>query len=245
MTLQNMTATLGVVLLDSDHYVAERGRFSPADPQGLGRLPRGFFECPATWPVPTEFAVAKGATAKATLRLEKQTVEGLKTAVGDLAQRCDVVVANCGFFWGAWGAMSCGFPTVLLLSGLDVLDLVAVSTNKPIGVLTYSKEDAVQLLKDHPSFDRLRLVGLSDLPAWTAFGYDDYVTNGKWTVEQLRREFLRRVEQELGGGTLSEVGSIILECTVLPQFIGDLRGLTTLPVFDLASLAKAALAKGG
>lgn len=230
-------ATIGVVLLDSDHYTREAGRFGPSDEVGLGRLPRGFFECPASWSITTEFAVAEDASARAVIGGERRALEGLERALTKLASKCDVVVANCGFFWAARKSMPSDLPAFILLSGLDFLDMAALSNGEPIGILTYSERDAYRLLRDHPLVERLRIVGVDDLEGWSHLIRDDYATVGDWGVDQLRTELTKRVSQEFRGGKLHDVGSVIIECTAMPQFLADLHELISVPMFDIATFA--------
>jgi hypothetical protein len=231
--------TLGVVLLDCDHYTDRFGRFEPTDERGLGSLPAGFFESPATWPVSTVFAVAPGAQPNETIRGTLQATEGLVESVGALAPHCDLIVADCGFFWAARARARLSGTT--LISGLDLLDLAGVMTSQPIGLLTFSEQDVRNLLADHPLYDRLRVVGLIDQPNWNALDDTAFGDSGKWTVAGLRDELLHVVAQELRDGAFKDAGVLVLECTCLPQFRADLRGLTTLPILDAASVAKMAL----
>jgi hypothetical protein len=231
--------TLGVVLLDCDHYTDKFGRFEPTDERGLGSLPAGFFESPATWPVSTVFAVAPGAEPHETIGGTVQATEGLVESVGALAPLCDLIVADCGFFWAARARTRLSGTT--LISGLDLLDLAGVMTSKPIGLLTFSEQDVRNLLADHPLYERLHVVGLIDQPNWNALDDTAFGDSGRWTVEGLREELLQVVSHELRDGALEDVGVLVLECTCLPQFRADLRGLTTLPILDAASVAKMAL----
>jgi hypothetical protein len=236
---------LGVVLVDSDHYEAKTGRFEPTDTMGLGSLPPGWFESPATWPVTTEFAVATGATAKALMHTGSEVVEevvdGLRNALSYLGPRCDLIVTDCGFFWGARSAVPAAQRSTVLLSGIDLLDLVAARSDQPIGLLTFAENSALRMLENHPARERLRLVGLSDMPTWNILNNDDFVLSGELDIDGLREDLIRRVSEELRAGELTDVGSLVLECAVLPQFLDDLHQLTAVPKFDVATLATAAL----
>jgi hypothetical protein len=233
-------ATLGIVLLDCDHYVGQFGRFSPSDQRGLGCMPPGFFECPATWPVNTAYAVASGAKTLATLRGEKQAIEGLVRAIAMLEGSSDLIITDCGFFWTARLHAQEIVGTVLL-SSLDLLDLAALLTPDPIGVLTFDAERAQLLLANHPAFHRLRIVGVNKKPSWRALESDNWVEMGGWTIDALRRDFVDVVEPQVRDGLLKDAGVIVLECTVFPQFRDALRRITQLPVLDAASMAKGIL----
>ena len=58
---------IGIVLLDYEHYTADSGDFDPSEDRGIGLMPPGFFESPASWPLPTSYVVARGATPRATV----------------------------------------------------------------------------------------------------------------------------------------------------------------------------------
>lgn len=232
---------LGVVLLDLPHYREKFGVFEPGDEQGLGSLPRGFFEHPMTWPVPTAFAVAPGATARRTLDAHPAAAEGLLTALGQLRGHCRVVITDCGFFWAARRALSDLPDPPLLSSGLELLELAARMTDRPIGILTFSAPSLEPLLSDHPLRDRLRVVGFSDLSQWAAFDCEDYATNRRWTLAEFRDQMLQRIGEELDGGSLAQVGALVIECSLMPQFGREIRELSGLPVLDSASAALAML----
>jgi hypothetical protein len=232
---------LGVVLLDCDHYTSSVGRFTPDDEKGLGSLPAGFFECPATWPVPTTFAVAPGATPSATIEGQDRALEGLAMAAATLAPEVDLIITDCGFFWRARIKPDMGLPGATLISSLDLLDLAAVITSRPIGVLTYSEPNAKRLLAAHPQYERLRIVGLSDQPNWSVFSRRDFARNQQWTMDGIRSELRQVVGDELRSGRLKDIGVVVLECTCFPQFRADLRNITALPILDAASLATLAV----
>lgn len=233
--------SLGVVLLDCSHYASAFGRFTPSDTRGIGYVP-GFFESPSTWPVPTTFAVASGAGPLPTIRGEPQAIEGLARAVDRVAGECDMVITDCGFFYAAVGRLSGRLGGTVLLSGLQLVELAGIMTTDPIGILTISAGRVEEMLAAHRLADRLRIVGVGDRPAWSSLGAEDFATNGRWTHDALRRELLEVVEPAFRAGTWRDVGVLVLECTVLPQFRAVLRSATPVPILDVASIATGALA---
>lgn len=242
VTEPKRTGRLGVVLLDLPHYTAPFiGECDPGDESGIGSLPRGFFECPASWPVPTAFAVASGASAENTLGAKPVVGRGLAGALERLHGHCDLAVTDCGFFWAAKPAHDSRSRPPLLSSGLEFIGLAARMTQRPLGVLTFSAASLEPLLVGHPERDRLRVVGFNDLSEWAAFDCEDYATNGRWSRAGLRSQFLDRLSQELHGGSLEAVGALVIECSLMPQFRRDIRELTSLPVFDVRSIALAIL----
>lgn len=246
--LEPKIPTLGVVLLDCAHYAERSGRYGPADQRGLGFLPSGFYESPATWPVPTVFLVAEGAEPLPTLRGDGAAIDGLVAAVSSLGSQCDLIVTDCGFLWAARAHAQDRLQGTLLVSGLDLLDLAGIMTSRPIGVLTYSEEHAHQLLSAHLLKDQLEIVGMDTHPIWSGFNAPDFATAMGYAErpaqvhEAVRSEFVEVISQELRSGRLRDVGVLLLECTIMPQFRPDLRELTTLPILDAATVARRALA---
>lgn len=235
---------LGIVVLDLPQKTAEFGRFVPRDRRGLGSLPPGFFESPATWPFPTAYAVAKEAGAQATLRGEEQAVAGVCAAVERLDPVADLIIGDCGFFWAAREAASARAQTPLLLSGLDLLPLAASVTARPVGVLTYSADHLEPMLAGHQLGDRLRILGFSHEPTWHKLSKEGYGSDPTWSATELRDEFAARVEQALSPeGLLDGIGALVVECTVIPQFRPVLRELTNVPIFDVAAEAVGLLAR--
>jgi hypothetical protein len=238
-------ARLGVVLMDAAHYPRSLGRdVEHCELGGLpswDTLPQGFMDHPGTWPFPTSFTVADGAGPEATLRGDVEALSALAVAARRLEASCDVITTSCGFFWAGWPLVKEEVRTPCILSALDSLELAAQMSSKPVGVLSYSSEDARRLLQSRPDYDRLRILGFNDLPAWQAIGPYDFFYSTEWSVESLRLEFLHRCAAELDGGVLEGVGSIVFECTAMPPFRSALRELTSVPILDVVSIVNAVL----
>ena len=232
---------LGIVLLDLPHLKGDFGAFAPNDPIGLGTLPTGWFEAPSTWPFSTVYACAAGATAEATLAAEPASVSAVAAAVGRLSDSADLIIGDCGFFWAASETAHRATTTPLLLSALNLLDFAAATTRKDIGVLTFSAQDLERLFSDHPLRGRLRIIGVSNQPNWAALRKDDYGLRRSWSHRALGVELLEVLIAALPDGSLADIGCLVLECTVMPQFRGVLRRATALPIFDVASTARALL----
>ena len=221
---------IGVVLLDYDHYSADRGDFEPSDAQGVGLLQPGFFESPASWPLPTSYIVARGATASATVAGEAVARQAFAACARELRERCSVVVADCGFMWAARRDADIELPSGVVTSGLELIPHAAQLVSGPVGVLTYSKPDLERLLADYPLAERLRLGELQRLPGWDIFINPD-PTDGldMGRVGDALVEYLRG---QLTDGDLVDVEALVLECTVLPQLRPRLREVTSLPILD-------------
>lgn len=224
------------MLLDFSHYESSFGTFEPSDRRGVGYLP-GWLECPATWPVPTAYAVAHGAGPNAILGREPAALQAITDAIERLSDVAEVITTDCGYFWAVRSSPG-GVPTgARVLFSLDLLPLAATVTDLAIGVLTYSEEHAEHLLADHPLRDRLVLVGFSHLPAWKAIGRDDFVQAGGWTNDSLKSEMVDVLSHEMTAGRLVGAGVLVIEVAVLPQFRDVIRKISGLPVLDAPNAA--------
>ena len=231
---------LGIVLLEAQHYVDDFGLFEPTDEKGIGSLPTGFFESPSTWPVPTAYAVARGANTTSTLRGDREMAEGLRKAIGKLEAVADFITTDCGFFYSAADEARRGTSVPMIVSGLELIELAGRLSPAPIGVLTASKPRVEAMLAEHPDRDRLHVVGVEEGTAWTAIGAEDFASMRGWDVEALREE-LRVVAATAFRGELADAGTLLLECTVFPQFRDVLREITSIPILDVASFATTAV----
>lgn len=233
-------ARVGVVLLDMPHYSPRAGVFDSSATSGLGPLPAGFFDHPRTWPGATAFAVAEGAAAWPTLQGSAEALDGLLSAVARLAPQCDVVLADCGFFWAARREQP-RLPGNVVLSGLDLLDLALTVSAGEVGIVTYSKPHCEVLIRGHPALDRLRIVGLSDQPSWAYLSRADHGQLDGWSQDTLRKELVSVLQRERQAGMLRDVNALVLECTVLPQYRAAIRSVIDVPIFDARTLALALL----
>lgn len=238
---QRSGPTLGVALLENNNLTADYGRYRSRDGVGLGISEIGIFECPATWPVDSVYAIAKGGVSQAVLDGTDGASAGVVAAVRRLAPESDLVITNCGFFWRGWKLLRGTNQTPVLLSALDFLDLALGMTAGPVGVLVHSASSAAAMLSQHPGRTRLRIVGFNDLPSWLAIESPDFMSLDTWTFDSLRDEFLRRLQVELADGQLKEARLLILECTAMPMWRAEIRRLTNVPIFDVMSVAKALL----
>ena len=129
-----------------------------------------------------------------------------------------------------------------MLSGLDLIAFaVEAAGGMDVGVLTYSASHLEPLLTSHPHFARLRILGLSGERNWAHLARESYGLRPRWTREGLASELRSTLERAFTGGIFDGVGALVIECTVMPQFRAMIRSLTTLPIFDIASMSLALL----
>jgi hypothetical protein len=234
--------TVGVVLLNSTHAVDTLDLDDPfawVPPPGLGR---GFFGHPSAWPVPALFAVAENATSAAAALGDAAASRGVADAVARLDGRCDLIVGACGFFAYAWEAVSSPPTTPTLLSGLDLLDGALRASTRDVAVLSFGTSAAERFLERRTDRRRLRAVGLMPAGDWPKVGVPSYATDPQWTVEGLEAGLREVLEAETRpGGAMDGIGSLVVECTVVPQFRSVLREYLTVPILDAHTAAMATL----
>jgi hypothetical protein len=228
-----MSPVIGVILLEADHSVETLDLPDPfawEPPPGLGA---GFFGHPDAWPLPTLFAVARGATAAASAEAAPEALQGVADAVARLDGRCDVIVGGCGFFAWAWPVLEKPPVTPTVLSGLDLLDVALRATSRDVAVLSFSAPPAERFVATRPDLARVRVVGISPAGDWPLIGRPDWATNPQWTIEGVEAG----VREVLAGGVLDDVGGVVIECTVLPQFRSVIREYTAAPIYEAGDFA--------
>jgi hypothetical protein len=224
-------------LLDEPRLSARSGSFEPCRREGLGQLPPGFFECPASWSQPTAYAVARGATGLTSPELEADAFDGLIAAIDELAPHCSAIVTDCGLFYRARDTVARPSDTMLVLSGLELIEIAADRTRGPIGLLTHMPGDLDCVLEELRARERLALLTVAGQPAWEALAEPDYATAPKWTTAALREQLAATVQLAVSpGGAWEHVAAIVIECTFMPQFADDIRLIAGRPVYDASTL---------
>ncbi|AEF88678.1 hypothetical protein DelCs14_1646 [Delftia sp. Cs1-4] len=238
MTSASDTLRLGVVILEYDGAVETLDLPDPFNaPIPPGIMP-GLFQRRDFWPVPTAFAVARGAIGggDAILEGKPEAIAGIAAAVGRLAPHCDLIVGGSGYMYAARNAVRSDKPA--LLSGVQFLSNALETSSKPVGILTYDAPSTHKMLADHPEYDRLRIVGIGELPGWATFRRKDALLSQPVTTEQIRSELIEMCLEERRTGAFKDIGSLVLECTALPQFRTDLVAALRLPVWDIAAVVR-------
>jgi hypothetical protein len=226
-------------MLDPGEYRPQSANDSPTDESRPSQPADGSFGSPSTWGVPTTLRVARGATAEATIGGRPEAMESLAEAVAELSETCDLVTADCGFFWQA-RERNGNLPGATLLSGLDLLDLAGLITPGPIGLLTFDGPRCEEILAAHRLRERLRVVGVRHQPSWDLLGESDSATNRRPSEDALRAELVEVLDTAFRTD-LADVGVVVLECTVFPRFRPEIRARTTAPILDVVSVVRGAL----
>lgn len=233
---------LGVVLLDSEHYVETLDWDDPSTwvpPAGLGP---GFLSHPAYWSLPTVFAVAHGATAEAAAERQPEAVRGVVEAVRRLDGRCRMIVGTCGHFGDAWRELEPRPRTPTVLSALDVLPDALRWSRRDVLVLTTTSAAGRRGIAGSPGATRVRVLGMDGAGDWSRITRPDWVNHRDWSEAGLEaglREVLDR--ESAPGGALDSVGCLLLKCTILPQFSSVIREYTDAPIVHVGSLVESVL----
>lgn len=231
-------ATLGIILMDQaaalegDWAELKKRRYN--SPWAV--------QDPNFWQAELSTAIAAYTDSADVLAATPRAIRGIADAARRLDGNTDLIIGNCGFFWAARHELKGSTATPVFVSGLDLLDLALGSTKGPVGIVTYSKSALDLLLNEHPQYDRIKMVGLDDMPHWTAISATDFMAKDDWTFPGLADELSERLTEAMQPGhVLDGVTLLILECTALPNFREVIREVTTMPILDIVSFAEAAL----
>ncbi|WP_258878832.1 hypothetical protein [Paraburkholderia sp. BL6669N2] len=231
--------SLGVIMLDPDGSPDKRSE----NADNAVVMPF-MVDDPALWPVPLRKTVAEGADAVSNKVPTPEAARGILQAARRLDGHTDLIIGNCGYMWASRKHLYGQTSTPLLTSALEFLDLALRITNQPVGIITWDATPLVPLLADQPGFERLRCVSICDLPDWASWGSDPWANQEpcRWSKERMAQQLAERLIKAFGkDGVLNDVGVLLLECTLVPDFRKTIRTVTSIPVLDLLHFAKAAL----
>lgn len=82
---------------------------------------------------------------------------------------------------------------------------------------------------------------LSDWAKWPLDPYASETSSG-WTKERMAQQLAARLSKAFAEhGIFNDVGILVVECTLVPDFRKAIRAVTSVPILDLLNFAKAAL----
>jgi len=239
---RSVNGPLGIVVLDSEHYVETLGWDDPSTwdpPPGLGP---GFLSHPAYWSVPVVFAVARGATSEAAAQRRPEAIRGVVEAVRRLDGHCRMIVGTCGHFCDAWIGLDPRPETPTILSALDVVDDALRWSRRDVLMITMTTESGQRSIADMPDATRVRVLGMDGAGDWSRIDRPDWVTQRDWSESGLESGLRHVLDREVGPGrALDNVGSVLLVCTILPQFTPVIREYTDAPIVHIGSLVTSLL----
>lgn len=231
---------LGIVQLDESDGRME----SAVESTGRGAVMPFMVDDPSCWHVPLRKTVALGADAVSNKIPTLEASRGIVDAARRLDGNTQMIIGNCGYMWASRAHLYGQTSTPTLTSSLEFLDLALRITKLPVGIVTWDVKPLAVLLQDHPGFERLRFVNVHDLPDWNAWGLDPCGNEQPcgWSKEGMAQQFAERLGEAFAeGGAFNDIGILILECTLVPDFRKTIRAVTSVPVIDLLHFAKAIL----
>ncbi|WP_027803852.1 aspartate/glutamate racemase family protein [Paraburkholderia dilworthii] len=198
----------------------------------------------AQWEVFVCKTIAEGANAADNKIPTPEASQGILNAARRLEGHTDLIIGGCGYMWASREHLYGQLSTPAITSSLEFLDLALRMTKLPVGIVTWDAEPLMPLLIHHPGFARLRFVTIRDLPDFKKWVLDPC---GKqvpceWSKEGISVQLSDLMRDAFGrDGVFNDVGILVLECTLMPDFRSVIRQITPIPVLDLLSFAEAAL----
>ncbi len=211
-------ASLGILMLEA--------RF-PRIPGDMGNA--------MTWPFPVHYKIVRGASPD---RVVRQSAAGLLDAFVEAARELvadgvDGITTNCGFLSLFQDALAAAVPVPVASSSLMQVAMVnrLLAPGRRAGVLTIS---ASSLGSEH-----LAKAGVPEgTPIASTEGGRDFTRAILGNELTLDVEAARRDNVEAALALKSDhpdLGAIVLECTNMAPYAGDIGAATGLPVFSIVS----------
>ncbi len=209
-------AALGILMLDA--------RF-PRIPGDMGHA--------GTWPFPVLYRVVRGASPD---RVVRHGADGLFEAFLAAGQElvrdgADAITTNCGFLSVFQEGLTRHLDVPVATSSLMQVPLVAATLppKRTVGIITVSK--------DSLSAAHLAAAGVpagtpvAGVPADGAFAGALLDNRAQLDVETARMEVVEAA-MELRR-TVPGLGAVVLECTNMDPYAGDVRKATGVPVYSI------------
>jgi hypothetical protein len=189
-----------------------------------------------TWPFPVQYRVVRGATPHKIVREDPRVfLDQFAVAAEDLvACGCDGITTNCGFLALLQDDLTEAVNVPVATSSLMQVPMVQslLPINKIVGILTISKET---LSPDHLKACNVPL----DTPIVGTDGGREFTQGILSDAVELDFEACRLDMLDAATKLTADhenVGAIVLECTNMTPYAGDIRKATGLPVFSIYSL---------
>ncbi len=200
----------------------------------------------STWPFPVAYRIVSGATPDLVVRhlRECDLLRNFIDAARELeAQGVGLITTSCGFLILYQDQLQRHVNIPVLTSSLLQIPLVTtlLPRGRTVGVLTVERRSltphhlaAAGVAPDFP----ITIVGLEEVGGhFTSVLLDN--------LEELDVERAAREHEDAARLLLERdphVGAIVLECTNMPPYAPRIRALTGLPVFDVTTMVRWAVA---
>ncbi len=188
-----------------------------------------------TWPFPVHYQIVRGATPDKVVRRDAEGLldEFIAAARTLVADGCDGITTNCGFLSLFQRELADSVEVPVATSALMQVAMInsILPGNKRSGILTIS---ASTLTDRH-----LELAGVpADTPIGTTEGRREFTRailgdELEFNVEAARTDNVEAA-RELQKAR-PDLGALVLECTNMIPYAGDINRATGLPVYSMAS----------
>lgn len=213
-------ATLGILMLET--------RF-PRIPGDMGNA--------LTWPFPVQYRVVRGASPqKVVLDDPTALLNVFVTAGRDLVQSgCDGITTNCGFLSLLQHELTHALDVPVASSSLMQVPMIEATLppGKRVGILTIS---AKTLTDGH-------LAAAGAAPDTPIMGTDPEGEFSRKILGDAAEIDFTRCRNDMQTAAQAfviahpDLGAIVLECTNMVPYAGDIRRMTGLPVYSIYTMA--------
>jgi Asp/Glu/hydantoin racemase len=213
--------TVGILMLDT--------RF-PRIPGDMGNA--------ATFPFPVRYHRIPGASPDLVVR---RGAAGLLDAFVEGARALEregvgAITTNCGFLVKHQTELAAAVRVPVLTSSLLLVPLVhrMLPPGRRVGIMTVN---AATLGDEHvrgAGIGRDIPLAVAGLESEKEFSRVLLGDEAELDVDQAREEHVRVARRLVADHP--DIGAIVLECTNMPPYAGDIQRATSLPVFDIVSL---------
>lgn len=212
---ENIQADLGILMLDTDF------------PRILGDVGNA-----QTWPFPVHFGVVKGATPQAIVcdDIEPFVQSFIEVGHDLVAQGCRGIATTCGFLALIRPRLAAALGVPVAASALEQASQIIpmLTPDQQLGVLTIS---AATLTPAH-----LRAAGVpiaTPVQGMDGSTFADTILGNKTTLDvtAARHEMIAAAQTLVAQHPA--IGALVLECTNMVPYAGDIAQATGRPVFSI------------
>ena len=226
-------------------YKTKKGRVSSGEAIGILLLDTSVPFIPgdvanaSTYPFPVRFQIVEGFTVKRALEKDPTIFDNLLEASLKLLQQgVRAITGDCGFMGIHQQKLSQVLDAPVFLSSLMQTPFIQclIGKNAKVGVITaHSKNLDETLLKAVGVSDPNGIViaGLEDQPNFRAFAIEE---TGFLDTEGVEKELVLVAKSMVNSDP--SIGSILLECSLLPPYGAAVQGAVDLPIFDYITMIK-------
>jgi len=198
-----------------------------------------------TWPYPVHYRVVRGVTPERVLpTLDRDYVLPLFTeaALALEQQGVAVVGAGCGFTIALHEEIQDRLTVPFVSSSLLQIPgiLAMLAKFQSLGILTIRKASLTPSVLSSAGlrdFDRVSVYGMDDFGGYFSKSFIGNATNVDFA--RVRREHISAAQSIMQQAP--NTGALLLECTNMPPYAGDIQRVTGVPVYDFTTALNSAV----